>query len=156
MSSYKDSSDSQVASWLGKLFGIMKHAESTEDVLAEECENFPVGLSEAVYIRDRFPVRQNIWNLTPKSKLIQVIRNVFVESGETTGEKYILLVDSTLSGVDSLLLLRVNAYEEEDTISPPDGLWGMRAGVVPTTMNASCLRGKVYYVISALQLASMK
>lgn len=156
---FKDSSDRQVMTWLAQIFDLdldIGAAETVEDVLEVDDHYFPAGLEEAIYIRERFPVRQNIWHLTSRSKLAKVINDAFSEKEEGEDRIFLLLSDSSLAGADSLILVQVSRFEEDEKRSPVPAVWGWGTGKAPTMIQGSCyLKGR-YVIATGLQLKSIQ
>lgn len=159
----RDSSASRVLSWLTKLYGIPATGEETvEELLEKDVEGFPQGLRYAYYIQDRFPVRQNVWSLTPASKLTKIIRAAWIDEGKPIGDGvYLLMEDSTLSGADSLLLIRATVTNADTTFkSYMLESWGLTKGKSPSVIIGGCvLPSKVeslLLTVEALQLSTAK
>lgn len=166
---FKDASHSVVLSWLGKIYGIdPSEYERVDDLLG--CDEiafarghrFPEGLKQAIFIPERFPVRQAMWKLTKGSKLVKWVKDVMTENENEQQEYFLLLVDSSLSGPDSLLLFHALVYDEDESIDFDD----MRAwdtpehGPVPNQISGGCVitwnKKPWYMAAEAMQLTTYK
>lgn len=149
---FKDSSERQVMTWLAQIFKLdIGAAETVDDILGKDDKYFPAGLADAIYIRERFPVRQNIWSLTNRSRLAKVINDAYMER-EGEDKLFLLLSDSSLPGADSLILVQVSRFDHEEKITPTPAMWGWSRGMAPTMIQGSCyLKGK-YIIATGIQL----
>lgn len=158
----RDASTEAVKGWLAKLYGIdVTDCGSVEDVLELDWRTYPVGLALAYYVPDRFPVRQNIWNLTPSSKLVRLIKYAWLEHRYIVGEYFHLLIsDSTLAGADSLLLLRVQVAGDPTERCKSAVSWNRTKGKYPNVIAGGGVmnyEGESYEItVEALQLTSAK
>lgn len=159
----RDGSESRVTSWLTKIYGLQVTGEETvEELLERNCETFPQGLSYAYPMLDRFPVRQNIWSLTPASKLVKLIRAAWIDEGRPIGDGvYLLMLDSTLSGADSLLLIRATVTNADTPFkSYMLESWGLTKGRAPSVIIGGCVlpskTESLLLTVEALQLSTAK
>lgn len=114
----------------------------------------PEGLSESVLIADRYNIRQELWKMKKNSEFVQSL----LECTNEEGLGYVLAVDSTIPGRDSLFLCAI-AVDTSHSEDPEYHLrkWNKEsAAPVSAITGAVALESNEYLTVIALQLSSFK
>lgn len=114
----------------------------------------PEGFNESVLLADRFNLRQELWHMKKNSAFVQSL----LECMNEEGFGYLIMVDSTIPGKDSLFLCAITV----DACNSSDPDYHVRSWNRDSAAPVSVITGAVelesneYLIVTAMQLSSFK